>query len=212
MTDPEHPVTRRRALQLAGGLGLAALVASCSNDGGSASPATSTASTETEAAAAAAPDCVLMPELTEGPYYLDLDLVRSDIGEGRPGLPLDLRVASSTRMPASRSTAPPSTSGTATQRALLGRRRRRGRDLLPRRSDDGRRRRRRVPDGLPGLVHGARRAHPREGACGRRPDPHGPALLRSRDDLRRLRPSHTPSAASRSTPNSPTASTPRPAV
>jgi protocatechuate 3,4-dioxygenase beta subunit len=33
-----------------------------------------------------------MPELTEGPYYLDLDLVRSDITEGRPGLPLDLRV------------------------------------------------------------------------------------------------------------------------
>jgi protocatechuate 3,4-dioxygenase beta subunit len=33
-----------------------------------------------------------MPELTEGPYYLDLDLVRSDITEGRSGLPLDLRV------------------------------------------------------------------------------------------------------------------------
>jgi protocatechuate 3,4-dioxygenase beta subunit len=33
-----------------------------------------------------------MPELTEGPYYLDLDLVRSDITEGLPGLPLDLRV------------------------------------------------------------------------------------------------------------------------
>jgi protocatechuate 3,4-dioxygenase beta subunit len=34
--------------------------------------------------------CVLTPELTEGPYYLDLDLVRSDITEGRPGVPLDL--------------------------------------------------------------------------------------------------------------------------
>jgi protocatechuate 3,4-dioxygenase beta subunit len=34
-----------------------------------------------------------MPELTEGPYYLDLDLVRSDITEDRPGLPLDLRVS-----------------------------------------------------------------------------------------------------------------------
>ena len=93
MTDPRHPVTRRRVLQLAGGLGLAAFGASCSKGGGSASPATSIASTETEAAAAAVPDCVLMPELTEGPYYLDLDLVRSDIGEGRPGLPFDLRVA-----------------------------------------------------------------------------------------------------------------------
>ncbi len=46
----------------------------------------------TERTPAAAPDCVLMPELTEGPYYLDLDLVRRDIGEDRPGLPLDLRV------------------------------------------------------------------------------------------------------------------------
>jgi protocatechuate 3,4-dioxygenase beta subunit len=33
-----------------------------------------------------------MPELTEGPYYLDVDLVRRDITEGRPGMPLDLRV------------------------------------------------------------------------------------------------------------------------
>lgn len=30
------------------------------------------------------------PEQTEGPYYLDLDLVRSDIREDRPGLPLRL--------------------------------------------------------------------------------------------------------------------------
>jgi protocatechuate 3,4-dioxygenase beta subunit len=33
-----------------------------------------------------------MPELTEVPCYLDLDLVRSDLTEGRPGVPLDLRV------------------------------------------------------------------------------------------------------------------------
>jgi protocatechuate 3,4-dioxygenase beta subunit len=33
-----------------------------------------------------------MPELTEGPYYLDLDLVRKDITGGKPGLPLSLRV------------------------------------------------------------------------------------------------------------------------
>ncbi|MPY80510.1 MAG: protocatechuate dioxygenase [Actinophytocola sp.] len=35
--------------------------------------------------------CVLTPEDTEGPYYLDLDLVRSDITEGKPGVPLTLR-------------------------------------------------------------------------------------------------------------------------
>jgi protocatechuate 3,4-dioxygenase beta subunit len=96
MADLETPLTRRRALQLAGGLGLAAVVPACATDGSASADttaaATAEASTETAATAAAAPDCVLMPELTEGPYYLDLDLVRMDITEGQPGLPLDLRV------------------------------------------------------------------------------------------------------------------------
>ncbi len=34
--------------------------------------------------------CVLTPEMTEGPYYLDGDKVRRDIREGRPGARLDL--------------------------------------------------------------------------------------------------------------------------
>jgi protocatechuate 3,4-dioxygenase beta subunit len=89
VTDLEQLLTRRRALQVAAGLGLTGLVAACAdNGGGSAAPSSS--ATE---ATAATPDCVLMPELTEGPYYLDLDLVRSDITEDRPGLPLDLRVS-----------------------------------------------------------------------------------------------------------------------
>jgi protocatechuate 3,4-dioxygenase beta subunit len=33
---------------------------------------------------------VLTPELTEGPYYLPLNLVRSDITEGKDGAPLEL--------------------------------------------------------------------------------------------------------------------------
>lgn len=37
--------------------------------------------------------CVLTPELTEGPFYLDTDLVRADITEGTPGLPLRLQIA-----------------------------------------------------------------------------------------------------------------------
>jgi protocatechuate 3,4-dioxygenase beta subunit len=95
MADLETPLTRRRALQLASGLGLAAVLPACASDDGSAGPgttATTTAGSSSGTAATAAPDCVLMPELTEGPYYLDLDLVRSDLTEGRPGLPLDLRV------------------------------------------------------------------------------------------------------------------------
>jgi protocatechuate 3,4-dioxygenase beta subunit len=89
MADLETPLTRRRALQLAGGLGLAAVVPACTGESGLSG---TTAGTASAADAVAAPDCVLMPELTEGPYYLDLDLVRSDITEGRSGLPFDLRV------------------------------------------------------------------------------------------------------------------------
>ncbi|PAP78027.1 intradiol ring-cleavage dioxygenase [Rubrivirga marina] len=34
--------------------------------------------------------CVVRPELTEGPFYLDDDLLRSDVREGRAGVPLAL--------------------------------------------------------------------------------------------------------------------------
>jgi len=40
---------------------------------------------------AAAASCVLQREVTEGPYYLDLDLVRRDIRGGRKGTALTLR-------------------------------------------------------------------------------------------------------------------------
>ena len=36
--------------------------------------------------------CVLVPEVTEGPYYFDPALVRNDITEGRPGAPLLVRL------------------------------------------------------------------------------------------------------------------------
>lgn len=36
--------------------------------------------------------CVLTPELTDGPYYLDDLLVRNDITEGKAGVPLDLQI------------------------------------------------------------------------------------------------------------------------
>jgi protocatechuate 3,4-dioxygenase beta subunit len=82
-------MTRRRALGLLGGLGLTAIVAACADDGGSSAPR---GQTTTGAGSAGDDLCVLTPELTEGPYYLDLDLVRRDITEGRPGTPLALRV------------------------------------------------------------------------------------------------------------------------
>lgn len=36
--------------------------------------------------------CAIVPEVAEGPYYFDPGLERSDITEGRPGLPLQLRL------------------------------------------------------------------------------------------------------------------------
>ncbi len=44
------------------------------------------------AASPAANLCVLTPELTEGPYFLDGDLIRQDITDGRPGAPLRLQI------------------------------------------------------------------------------------------------------------------------
>jgi protocatechuate 3,4-dioxygenase beta subunit len=40
---------------------------------------------------AAGATCALQREFTEGPYYLDLDLLRRNIRGGRPGTPLTLR-------------------------------------------------------------------------------------------------------------------------
>ncbi|MGJ4939891.1 intradiol ring-cleavage dioxygenase [Bradyrhizobium sp. HKCCYLS1011] len=36
--------------------------------------------------------CILTPQSEEGPYYLDPKLVRADITEGRPGVPLSFRL------------------------------------------------------------------------------------------------------------------------
>jgi protocatechuate 3,4-dioxygenase beta subunit len=79
-------LSRREAILAAGGLVLAGGGAygllGC--DGDSEQATTPQTGTETSGAA----DCVLTPEQTEGPYYLDGSKLRSDIAEGRDGLPL----------------------------------------------------------------------------------------------------------------------------
>lgn len=84
--------SRRTVLTALGGIGLGGLItgaAGCASDGpageGAAAPGPS-------GSVGGAPSCVLSAETTEGPYYLDLDKLRTDITEGRPGTPLELRL------------------------------------------------------------------------------------------------------------------------
>ncbi len=116
-----HVLGRREALALFGAASLAALVActtpnvapqatgtmTASTGGtgasgtgaagatGTAAGGTGTASA-TASAMAAAPACVVRPAMTEGPYFVDEKLNRSDVrtsstgGAARPGVPLDI--------------------------------------------------------------------------------------------------------------------------
>jgi protocatechuate 3,4-dioxygenase beta subunit len=93
--------TRRQLFAAGGTVGLGALLAACDSGtttavptatvpttgGGSAtvSPQTSSSVTFPDTAS-----CELTPAETEGPYYFDVDSIRSDIREDRPGAPLRL--------------------------------------------------------------------------------------------------------------------------
>ncbi len=121
-------LTRREVIRLLAGLGGAALLVACDTSsltavlptatagsvGSAGGGATPTAGLNAEAATAVAatapavaptadqaavPDCVVRPELTEGPYFVDEKINRSDIradpadGSVRPGVPLTLAFA-----------------------------------------------------------------------------------------------------------------------
>ncbi|MEP7192912.1 MAG: intradiol ring-cleavage dioxygenase [Actinomycetota bacterium] len=99
-------VSRRRALGLGGTLSLAGLLAGCgggeqdlASSSGSASASTSatargvptTASvTDVVALLDKARTCTMAQEETQGPYWFDVDSIRSDIREDRPGTVLNL--------------------------------------------------------------------------------------------------------------------------
>ncbi len=105
-------LNRRQALAGLGGLGLTALLAACGRDGkpdngtagatGTTAGSATTASSATGAATSGditalldgAGSCQVVPELTEGPYYIDADAdaVRGDIREDREGTPLTLAI------------------------------------------------------------------------------------------------------------------------
>jgi protocatechuate 3,4-dioxygenase beta subunit len=90
MSD-EHPnqrLTRRQTLGIAGAAGTAVVLG-----GGAGKVISNLAEDPDEVTAATAPkSCKLTPEVTEGPFYVALDKIRKDITEGRPGVPLTLKL------------------------------------------------------------------------------------------------------------------------
>jgi protocatechuate 3,4-dioxygenase beta subunit len=82
-------LTRRQLMAFSAAAGAYVLLG-CGDDEKSSSP-TSTASTSTPTSTERV-DCVLAPEQTEGPYYIDDDLIRRDITDGKDGVPLELRL------------------------------------------------------------------------------------------------------------------------
>ena len=91
-------ISRRRALGLGGTIGLGALVAACTDSSSSGResapslPASSTASSDVLALLDRANTCLAAHEQTQGPYWFDVDSIRSDLREDRPGTPLLLAV------------------------------------------------------------------------------------------------------------------------
>ena len=109
--EPLHPdvaasrlrVSRRRALLIGGTVGMGGVLAACASPATSTDVATTSAAATTGGepplAAASAVDlldtasrCVTTSEETQGPYWFDVDAIRSDIREDRPGAALDLAI------------------------------------------------------------------------------------------------------------------------
>lgn len=78
------PTRRRWIVDAFGGLTALALGNACGSTGGTGGAG--------GAAGAPGTSCTLYPQQTQGPYYLDLDLLRVDVTEGKPGAPLLLDV------------------------------------------------------------------------------------------------------------------------
>lgn len=83
------PTPNRRTVLTAIGVGLVAGCSAADTSARRPEPPTVEASGR---ATGSAPSCVLTPEGSEGPFYVDTDLVRRDIREGRPGVQVELRI------------------------------------------------------------------------------------------------------------------------
>jgi protocatechuate 3,4-dioxygenase beta subunit len=85
-------LSRRQALAGLGTVSLGAVIAACRDDGDDHEPATTTARERTGTDFDEARSCTVTAEQTEGPFYFDVDEIRSDIREDREGAPLRLGI------------------------------------------------------------------------------------------------------------------------
>lgn len=96
-------MSRREALTAFGAVSLGALLAACTGNDGDVDVSTTEGSTATVQPQSPVPSsitdlfenaasCTLAPEQTEGPYYFDVNSIRSDIREDREGATLRLAV------------------------------------------------------------------------------------------------------------------------
>jgi protocatechuate 3,4-dioxygenase beta subunit len=83
MENDDQPIgrmlTRREALALLGAAGAGLLAACAPGQSATTQPVSATAQATSAASTGALPSCIVRPEVTEGPYYVDEDLNRSDI-------------------------------------------------------------------------------------------------------------------------------------
>ncbi len=86
----ERRLSRRQAIAATSALGAYAFLTSCGDDEKSGAGTDAASATTPDASASA--DCVLTPEQTEGPFYIDNNLIRRDIRGGRSGVKLQLRL------------------------------------------------------------------------------------------------------------------------
>jgi protocatechuate 3,4-dioxygenase beta subunit len=85
-------LNRRQALAGFGSISLGALIAACSDDDDEAAERPTRSSESDSAGFDDAATCTQTAEQTEGPFYFDVDRVRSDIREDRKGATLRLGV------------------------------------------------------------------------------------------------------------------------
>src|ERR687897_1639339 len=83
-------LSRREMLSLMGSTAAAVTLAGCGGSERSGQPGAGETTDTSTTAETASTTCVVRPEQTEGPYYVNTGLERSDIREEREGVPLDL--------------------------------------------------------------------------------------------------------------------------